>query len=171
MQIPDPLDDVSAGKLQAVSLPPIVGRELTPQSEFVVTHFHNLGQFNLGYHEFADQGISVIYNPKLTSEKSIAEAHAKGDLFQVAPLVAPPKAPASAVVAPAAAPAAPAPAAAPAGSELSAPAAAPAVTPGSLATSKVPTNKRVQSARLQNDKSPGINEPNPVVDQLAKRAL
>lgn len=169
MDIPDPLDDVSSGKMPAVSLPPVVGREMTPQSEFVVTHFKNLHQFNLAYHEFADQGISVIYNPKLTSEKTIAEAHAKGDLFQVAPLVPPPQPPASAVVAPAAAPAAPAPAqAAPAPAETPA---APAESVGSLAGASVKPNKQLQSARLRNEKSPGPDQPNPVPASLAKRAV
>lgn len=162
--IPDPLDDVAAGKMPAVSLPPILKRDVSPQAQFVVQNLKDLGKFNLAYHEYKDQGISVVYNPKLISEAALNEAYAKKDLFGVAPLVGAPAPVDSA--APAAAPAAAeAPAASPA------PESAPAAPAAGLSAMRVPTNKRLQSARLQNAKNPGINQPNPTVDQLAKRAI
>jgi pyruvate dehydrogenase E2 component (dihydrolipoamide acetyltransferase) len=189
--IPDPLDDVAAGRQAAVSLPPITNRDLSPQAAFVVKNFNTLGNFNLAYHEYKDQGISVVFNPKLTSEAALDAAYKKKDLFAVAPLVHPPATPDDGSSAPGAAPQAPAeapqasapppaaseapaaPAAGPAAPAAApaAPAEAPAAPAGPLSEAKVPTNRRMQSARLQNEKAPGANQPNPTLGQLAKRAI
>ena len=163
--VPDPLDDVAAGRMPAVTLPPIENRDITPQAEFVIQNFRDLGKFNLAYHEFPDQKLSVVYNPRLISEKQLAEAHAKKDLLTVAPLVAPPR-PAGGAPAPAAAPDQSAPA--PGAGSPPAAAAAPAAP---LSAARVPTNKRLQSARLQNQKSPGPDQPNSPLSQLEKRAV
>lgn len=172
--IPNPLDDVSSGKMPAVSLPPIENHEASPQAEFVVTNFHNLDKYNLAYHEYPDDGLSVVYNPKLTDVKKLDEAKAKNDLFQVAPLVGAPDPRKT-------------PEGQPANTQDVAPSQAlapstgnnvpvtPAVSPvpvGALASAHVPVNKKAQSVSLQNSKQfqPKIAAPNPVDQQLARRA-
>lgn len=167
--VPDPLDDVAAGRMPAVTLPPIENRDITPQAEFVIQNFRDLGKFNLAYHEFPDQKLSVVYNPRLISEKQLAEAHAKKDLLTVAPLVTPPGTP------PRPAGGAPAPAAAPEqsapGPGAGSPPAAAAAPAAPLSAAKVPTSRRLQSARLQNQKSPGPDQPNSPLSQLEKRPV
>jgi len=175
MTIPNPLDDVSSGKMPAVSLPPIQNHETTPQAEFVVTNFHNLDKFNLAYHEFPSDGLSVIYNQKLTDVKKLDEAKAKNDLFQIAPLVGAPD-PRTASEAPPdnAQNAAPSQALAPStGNNVPVTPQAPPVPVGALASAHVPVNKKAQSASLLNAKQmqPKINQPNPVNEQLARRAV
>ena len=151
--IPDPLNAVAAGKMPAVSLPPIVGQQTTPQADFVISNFNNLGKYNLSYHEFSsgkDQGLSVVYNPKLVNPKELDKAHADGKLFEKAPLVPPP------TVLP---------------QQAGGPSGAPQPNQPPLANVKVPVDRRAQSARLQNIKVPGPNQPNPVGNQLSKRAI
>ena len=178
--IPDPLNAVAAGKMPAVSLPPIVGQQTTPQADFVISNFNNLGKYNLAYHEFSsgkDQGLSVVYNPKLVNPKELDKAHADGKLFEKAPLVPPPTVLPQQAGGPSGAPQ---PSQPQAPSQPSAPTPEQAPTPPDapqlpnqppLANVKVPVDRRAQSARLQNIKVPGPNQPNPVGNQLSKRAI
>ena len=176
--IPDPLDDVSAGRVPAVSLPPIIGGAMGPQQGFVVQNFSQLARFNLAYHEF-DSKVSVVYNPAATSEKRLDEAYKKGILDEAAPLVGGPKAaqgappPAEAGAGgPPGAELAPAPAMAPQPApQMAPPEAAQAAPAADLSGATVPMDRRMQEVRLQNTKTPGPAQPNPVPGQLAKRAL
>jgi hypothetical protein len=168
--LPDPFDDIASGKMPAVSLPPIVGRNTTPQTEFVVSNFRNLEKFGLEYHDFPDDGISVIYNPKLTTLKDLDAAKASGNLFQLAPLVGAPDPRAEPGLPPAEA--ITPPQGAPADVPSLASTNVPNTAAGALSSRNVPPNRKAQSASLQNQKQmqPKVAAPNPIPDQLARRA-
>jgi hypothetical protein len=177
--IPSPFDDVAAGKIPAVTLAPIEGRQTDPAQEYIVQNFDKLPDLGLEYVELS-KSHSVVFNPKETSAEELQAADKAGKLFDVAPLV---RALGKDVVpklqlAPAPAPAAGAPlaasAAAPAGpaAQDTAPApgasmpSAPLATATASASPRVPSNRGMQAARLHNAAATS-NDP---VSLLSKRA-
>lgn len=153
--IPSPFAEVVAGQIPAVSLPPIEGDQMDPAQQFVVENLDVLMQAGLDYHDTKD-GLSVIFNPKVVSLDAIQKAEKDGTLDKVA-------VPATSS-APAEAPAEPASQAAPAAGALAGAVVAPPAA-------NAPIDRRLQQARIQNSRPAPLAAPNPVPNQLGKRAV
>lgn len=145
-EIPSPFVDVVSGAVPGVTIEPIVGGKTNDLQEFVVQNFMDLQSAGLEYTELPDLR-SVFYNPKSISEKDILAAAEAGQLEALAPVALelgqPPAPPAAAAPAAQALQGAPAPAAAP----QTAPSGALA---GVSASPRVPTDRKLEQARLQN---------------------
>jgi hypothetical protein len=154
LEIPSPLADVVAGSIPGVTLPPIEGQP-TPLQEFVVANFQRLNESGLEYFELPDLS-SVVYNPDVITEADLPAAAEDGSLAQITPLAAdfgPIAAPAPAAGAPPAA------------------VAAPPQASGALSGARVAPDRKLETARLKNAAPAPRAAPNPVVGQLAKRAI
>jgi len=152
--IPSPFVDIVEGKVPGVTLPPINDGQMSPAQEFVVSNFNALMDAGLDYYEFEDTAESVIFNPQKISEQQLKEAREAGTLGELLPLasdLAPLGQPADA----GAAPQGPAPSA----------------SPAPLAGMTVAPNKSMETARLRNVAPAPKNAPNPVPNQLGRRAI
>lgn len=170
--LPSPFADVVAGSIPAVLVPPIGPHgKPDPVQEFAANNFSDLLQAGLSWHETKDQAV-VLFNPKLISEAKVIAADKAGTLSKIAQPVTslqapggPPAAPDATLADPAAAAAAPAPDAGPL-------AAAPAPMPasGGVPASVPPGVLRARGTALAPKKVSPI-QPNPIADQLARRAV
>lgn len=152
-EIPSPFADVVAGKIPAVSLPPIEGDQLDPTQEYVSQNLDTLLEAGLEYLETEDQ-TTILFNPAVVKKQDLEAAQKDGTLGQLVRPALTPEAPADPLAdAQAAGPAEPAP--------LATATAGPAPAP----------NRAIQAARLQNSKAAPINTPNPVQGVLSKRAV
>lgn len=151
--LPSPFLDVSEGKVPGVTLPPINDGQMNPVQEFVVSNFNAVMDAGLDYYEFEDTAESVIFNPQKITEKELQAARDAGTLYEIAPVVQD--------LAPIGQPA---PAAA---DSIQAPAAASAPLSGATVT----PNRSLETARLKNVAPAPKNAPNPVPNQLGRRAI
>lgn len=149
--LPSPFLDVSEGKVPGVLLPPINDGQMSPAQEFVVSNFNTLMDSGLDYYEREDTAESVIFNPKKITEKQIQEAWEAGALADLIPVVQD--------LAPVGQPAA--------AGEIQAPASASAPLSGAT----VSPNRSLETARLKNVSPAPKNAPNPVPNQLGRRAI
>lgn len=160
--IPSPFDEVAAGKLPAVLLPPVFGERISDAQEFVLANFKNLNELGLDYVELSDNS-SVVFNPQLIDEKKIESAFKEGTLPQLVPLVeslGPIQPPAEAAPA---APAAPPEEAPPPDTSLAGATVGPA--------GPAPGGDALQTTRVKNLAPAPRAAPNPVPNQLGRRAV
>ncbi len=155
-ELPSPIADVVAGAVPGFALPPIEGGQPSPVQAFVVEQFQALQDLGLDYLELPDL-TSVVFNPDVISEEDLQAAADAGTLPQIAPF-------ATELGQPVAAPA-------PAGASEAGPLATATVTPAGAGNAPVRTDKRLETARIKNVTPPKPATPNPVVGQLAKRAI
>lgn len=161
--IPSPFDDIIAGRIPAVSLAPVVGRQTDPAQEYAISNLDKLNDAGLEYHELKDH-YSVLFNPAKISAAQLDAADKEKKLFAVAPLArqlgnVPVSRPAAT------------PLAAPA---LAAPPAAPAAGGAPIlagASARVPLDRRLQTDRLHNFAPVPPGMPNPPGGLLARRAV
>lgn len=166
--LPSPFADVVSGSIPAVLIPAIPAHgKPDPVQEFAANRFGDLLQAGLDYHETKDQSV-VLFNPKVISAEKVAAADRDGTLGKIAQ-------PVDDIAAPGAAPApdaaaAPVPDAAPA-ADAGPLSAAPAPMPMASAGGPPPPGvQRMRSAALAPRKVSPIM-PNPIPDQLARRAV
>lgn len=170
MQLPTPFDVIAAGKLPGLQIPAIQKGDGVPDAlqHYVVQNLHVLMQAGIDYHDLPDH-TTVLYNPTVVTEAQIQEAYKAGTLDKLVPT-------AKAFVehiqklaaAPQQAPAAPASGLA----DVPTPGAAPAAGQAAAAPAHRASPPGVNRARLANIAPPGPGiKPNPVPDQLARRAI
>ena len=154
--IPSPFADVIAGTIPGVQLPPI-SREAgapDPVQGYVIENFPELLAAGLEYTDVPGD-VTVLYNPSNLTEAQIQSAAKDGTLDSLVP--------------PATAPAAPAAEAGLAG--VAVPPPVPPQTAGPAPGPAGATPPGVMRQRLANVTPPSPIKPNPIPDQLAKRAL
>lgn len=161
--LPSPLADVAAGSIPAVLVPAVPAHgQPDPVQTFVGDNFDLILKSGIDYHETKDKAV-VLFNPKSISPEKIAEADAAGTLSKLAQPV---KEFAAAAAPAPAADETPAPMAAP-GALAAAPAPAPVVATGG----KTPPGVNAARRQVLAPKQVSPIQPNPVVNQLGRRAV
>lgn len=150
--LPTPFDAIAAGQLPGLQVPPFTKEAgaLDPIQDFVVSNLHVLQANGIEYTDLPND-TTVLYNPEVVTTEAIAAAFKAGTLDELVPSSA---AYQEFIQKQAAGPSSglagvPTPSAPPAGS----------TPPG------------VNRMRLQNVEPPTPIKPNPIPDQLARRAI
>jgi len=151
--LPTPFDAIAAGQLPGLQVPPVTKEAgaLDPIQDFVVSNLHTLQASGLDFTDLPND-VTVVYNPEVVTTEAIAAAFKDGTLDQLIPSAQSLQEQA-----------APAPAGGLAG--VPAPTAGPA--PGPAGSTPPGVNRQ----RLANVAPPVGLKPNPLPNQLAKRAV
>lgn len=157
-----PFDAIANGKLPGLQVPPYTKEAgaLDPIQDYVVSNLHLLQANGIEFTDLPDN-TTVLYNPELVSTEEIAAAFKAGTLDKLVPTSASFQEFAAGQAAGAPAPGGLA--------DVPLPTAAPNFAPAAAAGS---TPAGVNRARLANVVPPGPGvKPNPIPNQLARRAL
>lgn len=166
-ELPVPFNAIAAGKLPGLQIPPVhKDTGLDPIQEFVVQNLHNLHAAGLEHKDLPND-TTVVYNPQVVTPEAIEKAYHAGSLDKLVPTTEQFK---KFVQSQADGPQGAAPA--PGGGGGLADVAPTPVVAGSGASPEGSTPPGVNKARLSNVIPPGPGiKPNPIPNQLAKRAL